>query len=254
MVFNIWKLSDWKKNTLRLFEYVQAPGLIHLIDGLKIDSLLNALTLTHGSHRSFSEFQIYFKPTVNLYEYTINSMEQSTSLQKKILRDLKEVDVRADRSTNLGLRELYLDNCTILQVAIGWSKEDLETYYPILLSEEWKMFKRKNRRKFYHYKYPRRWHDYFTMFRTGLPFLQHFRIGESSWGRGFPSEKDRDITIGLFKGWYFHWGEAYATVNSTNEWPYEMRDLPFCQVEDNEALYVLFRKIGQSLGERNWIR
>ncbi|EDN05216.1 predicted protein [Histoplasma mississippiense (nom. inval.)] len=46
-------------------------GVIHLIDGLKIDSPLNALTLTHDHHRSF---------------------------------DLEEIDdVRADGSTNLGI-------------------------------------------------------------------------------------------------------------------------------------------------------
>lgn len=150
------------------------------------------------------------------------------------------------------LRELYLDNCTILHEAVGWNKEDLETYYSTLLSEEWKLIKRKKRRNFYLYKYPRRWHDYFTMFRTGLPLLRHFRIGKSSWGRGFPSEKERDIIIRLSKDRYFHWDEAYATVNQRV--PYEMKDLPFCQVEDNEALCVLFRKIGQSVGEQNWIR
>ena len=123
------------------------PGIIHLIDGPKIDSPLNALTLTHDHHRAFGEFQIYFEPTGTPYQYRIDSMEKSPFLRdplfpvtrtlmlspnrtidppsaqllgvhraiakimnlsgageyiEKVLRDLDEIDVRADGSTNLG--------------------------------------------------------------------------------------------------------------------------------------------------------
>jgi hypothetical protein len=51
------------------------PGITHLIDGPKIDSPLNALTLTLECHRLFGEFQIYFEPTGKPYEYRIDSTE-----------------------------------------------------------------------------------------------------------------------------------------------------------------------------------
>ncbi|KAL2382611.1 hypothetical protein RJ035_006036 [Blastomyces gilchristii] len=73
-------LSDSKKNVLRILNMFDS-GIIHLIDGPKIDSPLNALTLTHDHHRSFGEFQIYFEPTSKPYEYRINSMEQSPFLR-----------------------------------------------------------------------------------------------------------------------------------------------------------------------------
>ncbi|OJD13375.1 hypothetical protein AJ78_06164 [Emergomyces pasteurianus Ep9510] len=139
-------LSDSKKNVLRILDLFD-PGIIHLIDGPKIDSPLNALTLTHDHHRAFGEFQIYFEPASTQYQYRIDSMEQSPFLRdplfpvtrtlsltpsrtidppsarllgvhraiakimdlsgageymEKVLRDLEEIDVRADGSTNLG--------------------------------------------------------------------------------------------------------------------------------------------------------
>ncbi|OJD14934.1 hypothetical protein ACJ73_09027 [Blastomyces percursus] len=139
-------LSDSKKNVLRILNMFD-PGIIHLIDGPKIDSPLNALTLTHDHHRAFGEFRIYFEPTSTQDQYKIDSMEQSPFIRdplfpvtrtltlspnrtidppstrllnvhraiarimnlsgageyiEKILRDLEEVDVRADGSTNLG--------------------------------------------------------------------------------------------------------------------------------------------------------
>ncbi|KAJ6103658.1 hypothetical protein N7486_003880, partial [Penicillium sp. IBT 16267x] len=45
-------LSDSKKNVLRILDMFD-PGINHLIDGLKIDSPINALTLTLDYHRLF---------------------------------------------------------------------------------------------------------------------------------------------------------------------------------------------------------
>lgn len=130
------------------------PGIIHLIDGPKIDSPLNALTLTIEFHRLFGEFQIYFEPTGRPYEYKIDSVESDflrdpffpvtrtlmlspnhtidpPSLRllgvhraiakilklsgageyvEQILRDMEQVVVKADGSTNLGdMMKLRLD-------------------------------------------------------------------------------------------------------------------------------------------------
>lgn len=56
------------------------PGIGHLIDGPKIDSPINALTLTLDYHRLFGEFQIYFEPTGIRHQYRIDSTEQSPFL------------------------------------------------------------------------------------------------------------------------------------------------------------------------------
>ncbi|OJD26817.1 hypothetical protein ACJ73_01784 [Blastomyces percursus] len=67
-------LTESKKNVLRILDMFD-PGITHLIDGPKIDSPSNALTLTLDNHRLFGEFQIYFEPTGRTYEYTIHSVE-----------------------------------------------------------------------------------------------------------------------------------------------------------------------------------
>ncbi|KAI7972198.1 hypothetical protein EIK77_001187 [Talaromyces pinophilus] len=139
------ELADSKKNVLRILDMFD-PGTIHLIDGPKIDSPLNALTLTIEFHRLFGEFQIYFEPTGRPYEYKIDSVESDflrdpffpvtrtlmlspnhtidpPSLRllgvhraiakilklsgageyiDQILRDMEQVAVKADGSTNLG--------------------------------------------------------------------------------------------------------------------------------------------------------
>ncbi|EFW15964.1 conserved hypothetical protein [Coccidioides posadasii str. Silveira] len=67
-------LTESKKNVLRILDMFDT-GITHLIDGLKIDSPSNALTLTFDNHRLFGEFQMYFEPTGRAYEYTIHSVE-----------------------------------------------------------------------------------------------------------------------------------------------------------------------------------
>ncbi|OAX82145.1 hypothetical protein ACJ72_03501 [Emergomyces africanus] len=67
-------LSESKKNVLRILDMFD-PGITHLIDGAKIDSPSNAVTLTLDNHRLFGEFQIYFEPTGRAHEYRIHSAE-----------------------------------------------------------------------------------------------------------------------------------------------------------------------------------
>ncbi|KAJ5201644.1 uncharacterized protein N7498_006307 [Penicillium cinerascens] len=138
--------SDLKKNALRILDMFD-PGIIHLIDGPKIDSPMNALTLTLDYHRLFGEFQIYFERTGTPHQYRIDSTEHSLFLRdplfpvtrsltlsphrtidppsprlldvhraialimklsgageyiERVLRDMEELDVREDGSTNLG--------------------------------------------------------------------------------------------------------------------------------------------------------
>ncbi|KAJ5998514.1 hypothetical protein N7451_006324 [Penicillium sp. IBT 35674x] len=73
-------LSDSKKNVLQILDMFD-PGIIHLIDGPKIDSPANALTLTLDYHRLFGEFQIYFERTGIRHQYRIDSTEHSPFLR-----------------------------------------------------------------------------------------------------------------------------------------------------------------------------
>ncbi|KAJ5742628.1 uncharacterized protein N7511_011360, partial [Penicillium nucicola] len=83
-------LSDSKKNVLRILDMFD-PGIGHLIDGPKIDSPSNAITLTLDYHRLFGEFQIYFQSTGIPHQYRIDSTEQSPFLRDPLFpvtRDL----------------------------------------------------------------------------------------------------------------------------------------------------------------------
>lgn len=122
------------------------PGFSHRLDASKIDSPMNALTLTLDYHRLFGEFQICFERT-GPHQYRIGSLEQNSFLRdplfpvtqtlnlswsrtidppdhrllgvhcaiahivklsgagkyiEKILRDMEEVDLNSDGSTDLG--------------------------------------------------------------------------------------------------------------------------------------------------------
>ncbi|KMP00781.1 hypothetical protein CIHG_03229 [Coccidioides immitis H538.4] len=95
-------LSDSKKNTLQILDLFD-PGIVHLIDGTKIDSPLNALTLTHGYH----QFRTIDPPSARLLGVhhaiaIIMNLSGAGEYIENILRDLEEVDVKADGSTNLG--------------------------------------------------------------------------------------------------------------------------------------------------------
>ncbi|EZF75418.1 hypothetical protein H105_03005 [Trichophyton soudanense CBS 452.61] len=67
-------LTESKKIVLRILDMFD-PGITHFIDGPKIDSPSNALTLTIDNHRLFGEFKIYLEPTGGAYEYRIHSTE-----------------------------------------------------------------------------------------------------------------------------------------------------------------------------------
>lgn len=48
-------------------------GVAHFIEGTNIDSPHNAITLTHGFHDYFGDFQIFFEPLSEKHTYRINS-------------------------------------------------------------------------------------------------------------------------------------------------------------------------------------
>ncbi|OOF99307.1 hypothetical protein ASPCADRAFT_39628, partial [Aspergillus carbonarius ITEM 5010] len=141
------ELTDSKKNALRILNMFD-HGITHFIEYPKIDSPLNALTLTLEYHQLFGAFKLYFEHTGSPYQYVIKSTDQGSFLSdplfpvvrtltlspnrtidppfprllavhraiarilkisgagyyiESVLRDLEEVSVRADGSTNLGL-------------------------------------------------------------------------------------------------------------------------------------------------------
>lgn len=74
------------------------PGIGHLIDGPKIDSPINALTLTLDYHRLFGEFQIYFEPTGIRHQYWIDSTEQSPFLRDPLFPVTRSLTVSSHRT------------------------------------------------------------------------------------------------------------------------------------------------------------
>ncbi|KAI9042192.1 HNH endonuclease signature motif containing protein [Aspergillus affinis] len=76
-------ISESKKNVLRMLDWFE-PGVSDLIDGAKIHSPSNALTLAHKYHRLFGDFQICFEPTGIPNQYTIESIQQFACLRDSL--------------------------------------------------------------------------------------------------------------------------------------------------------------------------
>lgn len=74
------------------------PGIIHLIEYPKIDSPMNALTLTLDYHRLFGEFQIYFEPTGMPYEYRIDSTERIPFLRDPLFPITRTLSLNPNRT------------------------------------------------------------------------------------------------------------------------------------------------------------
>ncbi|KAF3027049.1 hypothetical protein E8E15_007699 [Penicillium rubens] len=76
------------------------PGIIHLVDGPKIDSPMNALTLTLDYHRLFGEFKIYFKPTGIRHQYRIDSTESSPFLRDPLFPVTRSLTLSPHRTVD----------------------------------------------------------------------------------------------------------------------------------------------------------
>ncbi|KAJ5534295.1 hypothetical protein N7527_000549 [Penicillium freii] len=128
-------LSDLKKNALRILDIFD-PGIVYLIDRPKIDSPMNALTLTLDYYRLFGEYKIYFERTkyspflrdplfpvirsLTLSPYRtvdplsprlldvyraialIIKLSGASEYIERVLRDIEELDIREDGSIYLG--------------------------------------------------------------------------------------------------------------------------------------------------------
>ncbi|KAJ5853193.1 hypothetical protein N7534_005736 [Penicillium rubens] len=92
-------LSDSKKNALRILDMFD-PGIIHLIDGPKIDSPMNALTLTLDYHRLFGEFKIYFERTGTRHQYRIDSTERSPFLRDPLFPVTRSLTLSPHRTVD----------------------------------------------------------------------------------------------------------------------------------------------------------
>ncbi|CAG8139265.1 unnamed protein product [Penicillium olsonii] len=92
-------LSDSKKNALRILDMFD-PGIIHLLDGPKIDSPMNALTLTLDYHRLFGEFQVYFERTGTPHQYKIDSIESSPFLRDPLFPVTRSLTLSPQRTVD----------------------------------------------------------------------------------------------------------------------------------------------------------
>ncbi|KAH8434238.1 uncharacterized protein LDX57_011876 [Aspergillus melleus] len=76
-------ISESKKNVLRMLDWFD-PGVSDLLDGAKIHSPSNALTLAHRYHRLFGDFQICFEPTGIPNQYTIETTQRFACLRDSL--------------------------------------------------------------------------------------------------------------------------------------------------------------------------
>ena len=74
------------------------PGIGHLIDGPKIDSPINALTLTLDYHRLFGEFEIFFERTDIPHQYKVDSTEQSPFLRDPLFPVTRTLTLSPNRT------------------------------------------------------------------------------------------------------------------------------------------------------------
>ncbi|KAJ5542992.1 hypothetical protein N7535_005416 [Penicillium sp. DV-2018c] len=88
-----------RKNALRILDMFD-PGIIHLIDGPKIDSPMNALTLTLDYHRLFGEFQIYFERTGTRHQCRIDSTERSPFLRDPLFPVVRSLTLSPHRTVD----------------------------------------------------------------------------------------------------------------------------------------------------------
>jgi hypothetical protein len=73
-------------------------GITHLIEYPKIESPMNALTLTHEYHQLFGAFKIYFEHTGNPYEYKIQSTEPKSFLSDPLLPVTRTLTLSPNRT------------------------------------------------------------------------------------------------------------------------------------------------------------
>ncbi|KAE8326188.1 hypothetical protein BDV39DRAFT_193709 [Aspergillus sergii] len=148
----------------------------------------------------------------------------------------------------LDLRELYLDDCTILWVVAPFDKDKERTYldpdsyttHPGLVGHGYAT-------------YDKRWHHYFKTLQE-LSHLRHFRYGHSEYWSGdesTPFECETEIIIGMHKESYLTFtSECYSpelsyyygtgrSMKRVDEGP-----LPWIE-EDQTSLEELLVKIGQ---------
>lgn len=156
------------------------------------------------------------------------------------------------------LRELYLDRCSILYLMKSDYEEDKKSYHPSAVDGKWDPVEIAGTRHSIH-TYPGQWNEYFTLFRTRLPQLRHFRFGESVWGDPeelplLPFEKEQDIEIALLDNRYmvFDGRSGYMMVDNA-AWLDGLIEVLIGLEEDMAALGDLLQKTGQCVGEPKWV-
>lgn len=145
------------------------------------------------------------------------------------------------------LTDLSFDDCAILydvclaEEHINWGpfqKGEMETR-----PEQDGQFREK-----YYCSYNKRWHDYFDSFRTKLPHLSQFLIGNNDWGDGVPFEKEAEVKICLRESRYMvcYDGNGPSPYMEHHDGCLESERLrPKCDDEDRDSLRLLFEKTGQ---------
>lgn len=92
------------------------PGLSHSLDGPKIDSPMNALTLTLDYHRLLDEFQICFEWTGSPHEYSIDSLEHSSFLRDPLFPVTRTLTLSPSRTIDPPDTKILRVHCAIAHI------------------------------------------------------------------------------------------------------------------------------------------
>lgn len=187
-----------------------------------------------------SRYQVGLWPKLDL---TRTHFPRLKSLMLRNLTFFEDAQLDWILSHAATLRELHLDDCTIIWAVMCCAEE----YHDPFTVESHEGDYSEDRSRIYR-TYPKRWHDYFSSFRTGLPLLHSFQFERISFPG--PRQRRRDIKLDRFQENYHVFDHRLWANFRPYEWDKELDGIPTCFEEDKEALLSLLREIEQKYPAR----
>ncbi|RJE26363.1 hypothetical protein PHISCL_01336 [Aspergillus sclerotialis] len=175
-------------------------------------------------------------------DLTSTHFPRLTSLMLKRFTFFEDAQLDWILSHGATLRELRLDTCIIIWAVTCYAK-DYHDPFNVEIPEE--SDNPEASMKVYH-TYPKRWHDHFTSFRTGIPLLRRFWFDGTFYVN--PFKKCMDLFKFACSRYNYHVfdHEALVALSPHSIAPEELEGAPTCFEEDVEALRSLLQKAEQT--------
>lgn len=104
------------------------PGIGQLIDGPRIKSPMNVLTLTFHYRRLFGEFQMFFEPTGIPYQYRIDSTPKVSFLRDPLFPVTRTLTLSPTHSIDPpSSRLLAVHRAIAIMMKVSGAEEYIET-------------------------------------------------------------------------------------------------------------------------------